>query len=61
MTFKNDINIDLNVAELLILIDGLDYVIADLKKSNVDRAFAEKTRQRLVCIKDKKGLVPHGD
>ena len=61
MTYKKDITIDLNVAELLILIDGLDYAIADLEKSNVDRAYAEKTRQRLVNIRDKKGYIPHGD
>ncbi len=61
MRFTNDVIIELNVAELLVLIDGLDYAIADTEKSNVDRSFAEKTRQRLVNIRDKKGLVPHGD
>lgn len=61
MRYTNDVTIQLNIAELLVLIDGLDYAIADLDKSNIDRAYAEKTRQRLVNIRDKRGIVPHGD
>ena len=61
MNFIKNVDVKLTPAEFLLVINGLDYVIADNDRLNIDRALAEKTRQRLVNKGNQEGIYIDGD
>lgn len=48
MKFVQPITIELKVIDTLTLISALDYLIADPERHEIDRAHAEKLRQRIL-------------
>lgn len=48
--------IDVNLSDALILISSLDYLIADIERCEIDRAAAEKLRQRILNEAERGGV-----
>ena len=56
MNYIKAINMDLKVIDTMVLIGALDYLIADTDRSEIDRAHAEKLRQKFDCELRKRGI-----
>ena len=48
MKFVKPIKTQLSIMETLLIISALDYLIADIERHTVDRAAAERLRQRIL-------------
>ena len=60
MRYVQPITMKLKVIDTLTLISALDYLIADPERHEIDRAHAEKLRQRILD-EVKKGGIEIGD
>ena len=56
MRFVQPITIELKVIDTLTLISALDYLIADTERHEIDRAHAEKLRQRILNAVERGGV-----
>lgn len=61
MKLVKPINMEIKVIDSLILISALDYLIADPERHEIDRAHAEKLRQRILNEMEKGGIEVDGD
>ena len=60
MNFK-PIEIKLSAMQTILLIEGLNYLIADTDRLEIDRIAAEKTWQKLVSELTERGIDISGD
>jgi hypothetical protein len=56
MRYVQPITMKLKVIDTLTLISALDYLIADPERHEIDRAHAEKLRQRILDEVEKGGI-----
>lgn len=56
MRFVQPITMELKIVDTLLLISALDYLIADPERHEIDRAGAEKLRQRIMNEVEKGGI-----
>lgn len=56
MKFVRAITTDLSVGDTLIMISALDYLIADTERHEIDRAHAEKLRQKIITEVERQGV-----
>lgn len=60
MNFK-PIEIKLSAMQTILLIEGLNYMIADTERLDIDRIAAEKIWQKLVSELTERGIDINGD
>ena len=62
MKFVQPITLELKIIDTLTLISALDYLIADPERHEIDRAHAEKMRQRILNAVERGGVeIEMGD